>query len=246
MDPPVVTGQRLALIAGSSFDAAALDKMAPQPDVIETGFGRVEAWRAGDLLIVRRHHTTGEFRPAHRLDHHRTIAALCASGCDRVLALGSVGSLRGWPVGTVIAPFDFFAPAVNPSFYTDVRGHSVPGFDQAWRDRVISTWGKITDSMLLDGGVYAQTTGPRFETPAEVRALAVHADVVGMTIASEAILAKEAGLAYTPICVVDNIANGLADVPLTVDEFHAGVLRNQAKLLADLRVLLPRLGEVAD
>ena len=44
--------------------------------------------------------------------------------------------------------------------------------------------------------MYAQTLGPRFETPAEVRALARVADMVGMTIAAEAVLAGEAALAY--------------------------------------------------
>lgn len=242
MDVPVVTGERLAVIAGSSFDAAALAPFGPTEESVETTYGTIAAIGIGDAVVVRRHHATGEFTPAHLVDHARTIAGLCALGCNRVLALGSVGSLRGWPVGTVIAPFDFYAPFVNPSFFSDVRGHSVPGFDEAWRDRVIATWVEVTDTMLIDGGVYAQTLGPRFETPAEVRVLAECADVVGMTIASESILAKEAGLAYTPICIVDNLGNGLADTPLTVDEFHAGVARNQARLLEDLRHLLPRLG----
>ena len=60
-----------------------------------------------------------------------------------------------------------------------------------------------------DGGVYWQTIGPRFETPAEIRLIAPHADVVGMTIASECILAGELGLEYAALCVVDNLANGL-------------------------------------
>ena len=39
--------------------------------------------------------------------------------------------------------------------------------------------------------------------------MAAHADVVGMTIASECIVAAELGLAYAAICVVDNLANGI-------------------------------------
>ena len=59
-----------------------------------------------------------------------------------------------------------------------------------------------------DGGVYWQTRGPRFETPAEIRLIAAHADVVGMTIASECVVAGELGLDYAALCVVDNLANG--------------------------------------
>jgi 5'-methylthioadenosine phosphorylase len=68
--------------------------------------------------------------------------------------------------------------------------------------------------------VYAQTRGPRFETPAEVRLLATHADLVGMTVASEAHLAKEAGLAYAAVCKVDNLGNGLEGDPLTIEEYR--------------------------
>ena len=39
--------------------------------------------------------------------------------------------------------------------------------------------------------------------------MAAHADVVGMTIASECIVAGELGLAYAAVCVVDNLANGI-------------------------------------
>ncbi len=39
---------------------------------------------------------------------------------------------------------------------------------------------------------------------------AQHADVVGMTMASECVVAGELGLAYASVCVVDNLANGVA------------------------------------
>ena len=41
-----------------------------------------------------------------------------------------------------------------------------------------------------------------------------------MTIAAEAILAREAGLAYAVICTVDNLANGLETEPLSVEEYR--------------------------
>ena len=140
-----------------------------------------------------------------------------------MLALGSAGSLdKDLKVGTLICPEDFYAPEVAPSFYRDSRGHSVPGFDSEWRRIVISAWGSLTETELEDGGVYAQTVGPRFETPAEVSALAEYADMVGMTIAAETILAGEAALAYAAVCTIDNLANGIADKALTVDEYRRG------------------------
>lgn len=94
---------------------------------------------------------------------------------------------------------------------------------------------------LIDGGVYTQTRGPRFETPAEVRALARIGDLVGMTLAAECILSRELGIAYAAVCVVDNLANGLAPEALTIEEFQASVLANRVALLADLEAVLPAL-----
>jgi 5'-methylthioadenosine phosphorylase len=163
-----------------------------------------------------------------------------------VLALSSTGSLRlDWPVGTVVCPDDFYAPMVNETLFDDARSHSIPGFDAGWRRRVVDTWRAQGASPIVDGGIYAQTRGPRFETPAEIRALAQVGDLVGMTIAAECILTREAGLAYAAVCIVDNLANGLDPTPLTMEEFRAGVARNQATLLADLEAVLPVLAPAA-
>jgi 5'-methylthioadenosine phosphorylase len=159
-----------------------------------------------------------------------------------VLGLSSTGSLRvDWPVGTTVCPDDFYAPQVNVTIHDDARSHTVPSFDQPWRARVIAAWRSNAATPILDGGVYTQTRGPRFETPAEVRALARVGDLVGMTIAAECILSKEIGIAYAAVCVVDNLANGLDDAALTLEQFQAAVAANRATLLADLDAVLPVL-----
>ena len=74
-----------------------------------------------------------------------------------------------------------------------------------------------------------------------MRALARVGDLVGMTLAAECILSRELGLAYAAVCVVDNLANGVAADPLTVAEFQAAVDANRVRLLADLDGVLPEL-----
>jgi 5'-methylthioadenosine phosphorylase len=209
---------------------------------ITTGGTRpVEAIDAGEIVALPRHGFDRSV-PAHLVDHQANIRALCELGCGRVLAVGSAGGLR-WEleVGSFLCPDDFYAPETAPSFYDDPRGHSVPGFDADWRRTVLETWEERTGSRLIDGGVYAQTIGPRFETPAEVRALAKVADVVGMTLAAETILAREAGLAYAAVCTVDNLANGVAEVPLTVEEYQRGRDRTAQALAGALGSVLPAL-----
>ena len=108
---------------------------------------------------------------------------------------------------------------------------------------MISAWASLTDTDLEVGGTYAQTIGPRFETPAEVRALAEVADMVGMTVAAEAVLAGEAALAYAVVCTVDNLANGIEDKALTVAEYRRGRDRTAKTLAADLEFVLPALAK---
>ena len=79
---------------------------------------------------------------------------------------------------------------------------------------------------VVNGGVYWQTKGPRFETKAEIRMMSQFADLVGMTMASEAVIAQELGLSYASLCSVDNYANGLGERELTVDEILQHARRN--------------------
>ncbi len=196
---------------------------------------------AGDFVLLQRHGFDTYVR-AHEIDHRANVLALQAAGCDRVLSLSSTGSLRlDWPVGTFVCPDDFYAPQVYDTVHDDARSHTIPGFDPAWRRRLLETWATYAATPIIDGGVYTQTRGPRFETRAEVRALALVGDLVGMTIAAECILTKEVGIAYAAVCVVDNLANGLDTDPLTIEEFHAAVLANRAALLTDLDSVLPVL-----
>ena len=241
MDAPRSTGDRLAVTYGYSLPEGA-HPMKGEPVRVDSGGERpVEAIDAGDVVALPRHGLDRDI-PAHLVDHRANIRALCELGCGRVLAVGSAGSLRtDLQVGSFLCPNDFYAPEIAPTFYSDPRGHSVPGFDVDWRRLILAAWGERSESGLIDGGVYAQTIGPRFETPAEVRALAQVADVVGMTIAAETVLAREASLAHAAVCSVDNLANGISDEPLTVEEYQRGRDETAAALAAALEAVLPAL-----
>ena len=243
MSAPRPKGERLCLIHGNSLPEGADPVEGKRLELDVGGALPVEATDGGDIVGIPRHGFDRSI-PAHLVDHRSNIRAACELGCNRVLALASVGSLdRDLRVGMLSCPDDFYAPEIAPSFYRDPRGHSVPGFDPEWRDVVISAWKSLTDTDLEVGGVYAQTLGPRFETPAEVQALAQVADMVGMTIAAEAVLAGEAALAYAVVCTVDNMANGIEKKRLTVDEYRRGRDRTAMTLAADLELVLPALAK---
>ena len=72
------------------------------------------------------------------------------------------------------------------------------------------------ESISLQKGVYLQTTGPNFESPAEIRMYAVlGADAVGMSTACEAIAARHAGVRVCGISCISNMASGLSDEELS-------------------------------
>jgi len=71
-------------------------------------------------------------------------------------------------------------------------------------------------------GVYAYTSGPCFETPAEVRAYkAQGADVVGMSTVPEAVFAHASGMHVAGLSLVSNLAAGISQSPLNHEEVMA-------------------------
>ena len=71
----------------------------------------------------------------------------------------------------------------------------------------------------LRSGVYLATTGPSFETPAEIRAFrTLGADAVGMSTVPEAIVARQLGLRVAGLSCISNAAAGLSGEPLSHEE----------------------------
>ena len=204
--------------------------------------GLLAALAGAEAEVIQRHGASGPYVPPHRIDHEANLRALLERGCDRVLAVCSVGSLKPEiAVGSLVCPDDFIALQLGLTSFDDARGHLAPGFDADWRGRVLAASQGGGAPGFVDGGVYWQTIGPRFETPAEIRLLAAHADLAGMTMASECIVAGVLGLAYAAICMVDNLANGIGSVPLGVEELEADRAANAGRLGDALEALLPEL-----
>ncbi|MEO8093212.1 MAG: MTAP family purine nucleoside phosphorylase [bacterium] len=213
---------RLGLIAGSSLG----DAEAP----------------AGAWERLNRHQAGAGYVLPHRIDHEANLRRLLDAGCDRVLAVGSVGGLQPQlGPGTFVSPDDFIALHLGLTALGGPEAHTVPGFGGDWRRRVVQAWAQEAEPPLVDGGVYWQTIGPRLETAAEIRMIARDADVLGMTIASECLLAGELGLAYAAVCIVDNYANGVGDEPLRISDLEAGRDANLEGLEQALASVLPAL-----
>ena len=92
-------------------------------------------------------------------------------------------------------------------------------YDESWREQARNI--ALTHGIPYREGVYIWTSGPSYETPAEIKFFArAGADAVGMSTVPEAIQAAALGLPVLGISTITNPAAGLQDQPLD----HAEVL----------------------
>lgn len=200
--------------------------------LVPTRDGIVSVDRHGDPYVL-----------PHEVDYEANLRRLAEAGCDRVLGIASVGGLQpDLGPGTYLVPDDFIALDVGAvTALSTFDAHRIAKFDEGWRREVVDAMRAATQ--VQDGGVYWQAAGPRIETAAEVRLIAQHAHVVGMTVASECIIAGELGLPYAALCVVDNLANGVTTQALTADDVTLSQEQHRPELAAVLGSSLATLAE---
>jgi 5'-methylthioadenosine phosphorylase len=198
----------LGIIGGTSLLFSRLPSLEKRR--VDTPFGNAEIL-TGDVALLMRHQ---QDLPPHRINFRANLAALAIAGVDRIVAFGSSGSLNHDIVpGSLVIPTDYLSMSGIPSIHDHAVAHVMPELSP----ELSQDLRRIIPSARL-GGTYVQTRGPRFETVAEIAVLSRFADLVGMTLASEATLARELSIPFAAICTVDNYANGLADGVLTWDE----------------------------
>ena len=234
----------LGIIGGSAFlESGPLEGASPLD--VSTPRGVVRLHVGTDFVFLRRH---GEeaYLPPHRMPHHAHVLALESMGCRQVAGFASTGSLQAsLAPGSVVVPDDYICWHDPPTFAEDEYLHIVPTLDEGVRSLLVraaeeAIAGRVgaERAALERAGVYVETRGPRFETRAEVKVLAPHAHVVGMTAASEATLCQERGIGYAMICTIDNWANGIDAEPLTLEAFQEGLERSTSLARGILAALL--------
>ena len=97
-------------------------------------------------------------------------------------------------------------------------------------------------SIPLRQGVYMYFPGPKYETPAEVRAARVlGADAVGMSTVPEAIVAAHCGMDVLGFTLCTNMGAGVLDQPLSSDEVLAAAATAGPRFSALVKACLARL-----
>ena len=211
-------------------------------------------WRGADICFIPRHGSDHSI-PPHGINYRANISALKTVGATSVVATAVSGGINpDMAPGAMVLISDFlnFTSGREVTFFdgskrpitfqsaSDVGGSgagdalikvvhtdmSTP-YDPALRSMLLQA-AADEGVALADGAVYCTTDGPRFETPAEIRMMrTLGGDLVGMTGFPEVALAVEAGLPYASIGLVSNVAAGMADEPLSVEDI-VGLIESAA------------------
>ncbi len=232
----------LGFITGSGFYTLPGLEDAEERTVV-TRFGEatvtVGTMQGRPVAFLPRHGADHSV-PPHRIGYRANLAALDRLGVTGIVATAVSGSLHpDYGPGTLrlIDQFIDLTWGREHTFFDEEVRHTdmTEPYDPALR-AALGAAARTEGIDLVDGATYVCFNGPRFETPAEIEmARRMGGDLVGMTGCPEVILARELGIPYASIGVVSNLAAGMEETPLTVEEIMevlAGTAETVHRLIA--------------
>lgn len=139
------------------------------------------------------------------------------AGCSTVVLTNGCGGLNpSWQPGTPVLISDH----INLTGQTPLHGAHFVDLTHLYSPRLREMCLRIEPT--LAEGVYVQFPGPNYETPAEIHMVrTMGADLVGMSTALEAIVARSLGMEILGISLVTNAAAGMTGQPLNHEEVLA-------------------------
>ena len=201
-------------------------------EIVETDFGTALVLHSPRLALIPRHgkDPRRHILP-HRINHAANLTALKALGVDEVIGINSTGSLKEeLKPGAIMIPDDYILLYGGPTIFDSKPVHITPVLHDGIRQKAIDA-ARLSGIDIVDGGIYWQTKGPRLETRAEIRFMSRFADIVGMTMAGEAVIAQELEIPYASICSVDNFAHGIGEQKLTLEGILEHARRNRETII---------------
>ncbi len=247
---------RVGIIGGSGLDNPDFFSSTAEVEP-ETRFGKpsssLKTGTIGDveIALLARHGREHTIPPAE-VNYRANIAALQSIGCTHILATTAVGSLReeiGRGDLVVLDQFiDFTKRRINTFYERFEPGNPVHA-------AMADPFSEELRNLLIDGcvrrgykvherGTVVTIEGPRFSTRAESHMFrSWGADVINMTIATEASPANEAGIPYAAIAMSTDYDCWKEDEkPVSWDEIVKVFSSNAERVTNLLLDCIPRIG----
>ncbi len=241
----------IGVIGGTGLYDPKLLKNA-QEVTVETPYGKPsDSITVGELAgkcvaFLPRHGKKHTIRPTD-INVRANISALKKLGVKRILAPSTVGSLREeYHPGEIVFCDQFIDRTTRreQSFYTENKVCHISVAEPMCpelRQNLIAVAKKMGIKMH-ETGTYVCIEGPRFSTKAESKMYRQWgADVVGMTLVPECVLAREAEICYASISTVTDY-DVWKDHPVCVDDVVKIMktnIENVKRIIAETVAKLP-------
>lgn len=189
--------------------------------------------------------------PPHRVNYRANLWAMARLGVTRILAPCAAGSLHPG-----IRPGDFVVPdqlvdrtwGRDQTFYEGGAPHHISFADPYCPElsALATRASRARGVPVHEGGTVVVVQGPRFSTRAESRWFRAQGwEVVNMTQAPEAALARELGMCFAGIALITDYDTGLEGEegvePVTMEQVFAFLERNVERVRDVLWHLIPEL-----
>src|SRR5690349_18524177 len=248
----------IGILTGSgTYALPGITTSGAEPVLTEWGEAFVShgSWAGIEVLHVSRH-GVGHPRLSNHVTHRANIAALKSMGATGVLAVTVCGAVEPEAeLGSVVCFDDlhFLSNRLSDgslcTFFTEPgeagRGHWIyEGPFSSDLRRALLRGAEDAGVPVRDGGTYGHVDGPRFNTRAEIRSLALAGvTAVSQTAGPETVLCGEAELPFGLIGYATDYANGVSETATPVEELLRLIAASSDVFAGVLRQVIPRLAE---
>lgn len=247
----------IGIIGGSGlYNFEALE--VTQTLDMETPFGKPSAPLVGGILAGRQvwflaRHGKGHTILPTELNHRANIWALKSVGVEWIISITAVGSLReDYAPRDIVIPhqlIDHTSRRSEATFFGEgIVAHpsmAIPYCEEL--RRILITACEQTQTTHHAQGIYINMDGPAFSTQAESNLYRQWGcDIIGMTNAAEAKLAREAEIAFATLSMVTDYDCWHPEHEHVEVEMIIGhLMANSAKSQELLQTIIPLIPEIA-
>jgi 5'-methylthioadenosine phosphorylase len=222
----VPMSRRIGIIGGSG-----LYQLSPttKPMELTNDYGVVvlnQFLLEGKEVYFLPRHGPNHFIPPHKINYRANLRAFKDINVDCIISTSAVGSIKDTFKPGMFGYFEQFIDFTKKRFDTyadsfedgichpDMTNPYDPDLNHQLDDILQQNNIPFEASLTL-----VVTEGPRFESPAEIRAFKLlGGDAVGMTGYPEVALAKELGIPFCGLAISTNFAAGVSKTPLSHEE----------------------------
>ncbi len=242
----------IGIIGGTGLYDPKLIKDVEEVEV-ETPYGppsdsiTVGELNGRQVAFLPRHAKKHTIRPTD-INYRANIFAMKKLGVTRILAPSAVGSLKEeYRPGDIVFVDQFIDRTTRreQSFYTKDKVCHISVADPMCPEvrRILIGAAKGVGISAHATGTYVCIEGPRFSTKAESKLFqSWGADIIGMTLVPECVLAREAEICYATIATVTDY-DVWKDHPVSAEEVMSTMKRNVDKIkliIAEAVAKMPR------